>query len=208
MILSRRSFALVSYIALTIFGASFATADSIFTFETNSSGTTAPFTDTVGGLSATFTGQASVCNITGLGFVTLSGNALIQDFCVTGQSGALSISFSANLSSISLDFATAGGAGTLTLNAFENGAAAGTSTFSSSVPSGGFDGEGLASFSGLFNSLTLTSSDLLALDNVDAALPSTTTGTPEPNSIKAAGLGVAFLLLLLYRRRSGSITRS
>jgi hypothetical protein len=199
---------LVSYVALTVFGASLATADSIFTFETNSQGQTGPFTDTVGGLSATFTGQASVCNITGLGFVMLSGNALIQDFCVAGQSGPLSVSFSGNLSSISLDFATAGGAGTLTLNAFENGAAAGTSTFSSSVPPAGFDGEGLASFSGLFNSLTLTSSDVLALDNVDAALASTTTGTPEPSSIGAAGLGAGFLLLLVYRRRSGSITRS
>jgi hypothetical protein len=83
-----------------------------FDFEANTPGTTTPFTDTVGGLSATFTGQASVCASGGL-FQTLTANVLIQDRCVLNQSGPLGVSLSSDLSTASFDFATAGGVASL-----------------------------------------------------------------------------------------------
>lgn len=48
-----------------------------FDFEDIAPGTVLPFTDTIGGLSATFTGSASVCASGGL-FVSLTGNVEVQ----------------------------------------------------------------------------------------------------------------------------------
>ena len=68
--------------------ASLAAQAVTFDFEFNSPGTTTPFTATVLGLSATFTGEASVCGSIPQIPHPLTGNVLIQDLCVTGQSGA------------------------------------------------------------------------------------------------------------------------
>jgi hypothetical protein len=46
---------------------------TLFDFESIALGTTTNFTDTVGGLSVTFTGSASVCAAGGL-FATLAGH--------------------------------------------------------------------------------------------------------------------------------------
>lgn len=187
----------LGYIALTISGVSFASADSIFNFNSDTTGKTTPFTDTVGGLSATFTGKASVCDISTLGFVSLSGNALIQSYCVNDQSGPISTAFSANLSSVSFDFATAGGGASVTFSAYENGSLVGTLALSSSVPPGHYNGEGFADFSGVFNSFTLSSSDLLAIDNIDAVTPA-----PEPVGLAGIGLGIGLFPFVFRRKRA------
>ena len=174
-----------------------ASADAIFNFEANLPGTPTPFTDTVSGLSATFGGLASVCASEGL-FQSLSGNVLIQSLCgPSTQSGPLTISFSSNLAGISFDFATAGGAATMTLTAFENAMSVGTVSFTSTPPPGFFNGEGLANFSGTFNRLTLTSGDILALDNVKASAAA----VPEPASLATIPVVLGVLAAIGVRRR-------
>jgi hypothetical protein len=170
-----------------------------FDFEDIAPLTPTPFTETVGGLSATFTGSAFVCASGGL-FVALTGNVLAQELCGPGvQTGPLGISFSKDLSSVSLDFATAAGPGTLTAEALENGNPVSTSTFNSTVPPGYFSGEGFASVAGRFNSLTLTSADLLAIDNIS------TPAVPEPASIAVLGAALAGLILIGRRRKVGEL---
>ena len=170
---------------------------TLFDFENVAAGTPLPFTIIENGLSATFTGAASVCASGGL-FATLSGNVSIQEFCsANAQTGPLGISFSQDLSSASFDFATAGAAGTLTVQAFENGNLVSTSVFDTTVPAGQFSGEGFASVSGIFNSLTLTSASLLAIDNIS------TPAVPEPISIALLGTGLASLAVMRRRRKAG-----
>jgi len=169
---------------------------ALFDFENIAAGTALPFSDTVNGLTATFTGSASVCNSGGL-FVTLTGNVSIQELCSPNtQTGPLGISFSEDLSSVSFDFATAGVAGTLTAQAFENGNLVSTSVFGTTIPAGHFSGEGLASIAGMFNSLTLTSASLLAIDNIS------TPAVPEPASIALLGMGLAGFVLVRRRRKA------
>jgi hypothetical protein len=170
---------------------------AVFDFENIAAGTPLPFSDTVNGLTATFTGNASVCAVGGL-FVSLKGNAEVQELCAAGdQTGPLGIGFSSDLSSVSLDFATVAGPGTLTVEALENGNPVSTSTFNSTVPPGGFSGEGFASVAGTFNSLTLTSASLLAIDNIS------TPAVPEPASIALLGGGLAGFVLVRRRRKAG-----
>jgi len=186
---------LIPALAAVVANPRVASAASIYNFDSDTPGTVTPFVDTNNGLAATFGGGAAVCDVTGF-FDTLSGNALIQNLCVAEGSGPLSIAFGSDVSSISFDFATAGGANTDTLTAFEGMTTVGSATFSSTVPGGGFDGEGFASLSGVFNSITFSSNtgDLLAIDNVNA------TATPEPSTLTLliAPLGLASLVL---RRR-------
>jgi hypothetical protein len=177
-----------------------------FDFEANAQGTTTPFTDTVSGLSATFTGSASVCASGGL-FVTLTGNVLIQEHCSPNdQTGSLGISFSSDLSSVSFDFATVelvpGTAGALTVQAFENTNLVTTTVVPSTVPPGHPGGEGVASVTATFDRLVLTgdtTDTLLAIDNINAAVPSQ---APEPTSIALLGAGLAGLVLVGRRRRA------
>ena len=154
---------------------------TLFDFENIAAGTPLPFSDTVNGLTANFSGQASVCN-TGAFFQTLMGNTSIQQFCNNpangDQTGPLGISFSSDLSSVSFNFATFGGDSTLTVEALENGNPVSTSTFNSSIPPGQSVDEGFASVFGTFNMLVLTggSGALLAIDNIS------TPAVPEPAS--------------------------
>jgi hypothetical protein len=176
---------------------------TLFDFENIALGTTTTFTDKVGGLTATFTGSASVCSSGGQ-FVSLTGNIEAQELCTAGnQTGPLGISFSSDLSSVSFDFATVelvpGTPGALTVQAFENANLVATAVFNSTVPPGNPGGEGLASIAGTFNRLVLTgdtSDTLLAIDNIN-----TPALVPEPASIALLGTGLASLVLLRRRRK-------
>jgi hypothetical protein len=177
---------------------------TLFDFENIASGTVitdaTPLIDTVGGLTATFTGSASVCASGGL-FVSLTGNVEVQELCTAGnQTGPLKISFSSDLSSVSLDFATVAGPGALTVQALENGTAVSTSTFNSTVPPGNSNGEGFASVFGTFDMLVLTggSGALLAIDNISTPAAA----APEPASIALLGAGLAGLALTRRRRKA------
>jgi PEP-CTERM motif len=172
----------------------------VFDFESNAQNTTTPFTDTIGGLSATFTGSASVCSSTGF-FATLSGNVLIQSLCgSTTEAGPLDVSFSSDLSGASFDFATAGGSSMVTLQAFENATLVSSATLTSTIPSGFFNGEGVASATGMFNRLLVTGSTVLALDNIDATPQSSQ--VPEPASLALFGAGLAGAGLMWRRRKA------
>ncbi|HEY3454340.1 MAG TPA: PEP-CTERM sorting domain-containing protein [Bryobacteraceae bacterium] len=179
--------------------AQYTKADALFDFETNPSGTPTPFTNTVNGLSATFGGSARVCDSQGF-FQSLSGQILIQNFCgSSSDSGPLTISFSSPLTTISFDFAVAAPNGTLSLAAFLGGTPAGGSDFGTTVPPGLFNSEGVANFSGTFDSVELSSDFFLAVDNVDAS----TTPVPEPGV--SLLVPAALAVFAVMRRRSWSL---
>ncbi len=199
---SIRSFLLL-ILPLSLLVAVPASADAIFNFENVAVGTAAPFTSTVNGLTASFSGPATVCNVTPLNFATLSGNSLIQGFfpCSSLALGPISIGFSSNLSSISFNFATGSRpTAAMTLQAFENSALVGTTVFNSSAPPGNFpNGEGLAAFSGTFNNIVLSTAFTLAVDNINAT--TATTGVPEPASLSMLAAGGMILAGLARRAR-------
>ncbi len=199
---SFRAFALSLPLTLLLASSVPVYADAIFTFDDVTAGSITPFTSTANGLSASFSGPASVCDVSGANFSGLSGNAVIQDFCNPPQLGAVSISFSSNVSSVSFNFATAfSPSGSLTLEAFENSTSVGTSVFTSSVPPGNFpNGEGVASFSGLFNNVVLTPSSILAVDNLSATTAAVS--TPEPASFWSLLAGLSISALFLRRSRA------
>jgi hypothetical protein len=175
-----------------------ARGDAIYDFENITAGTATPFTDTVNGLSATFTGSASVCGSLGL-FSSLTGNVLIQSLCgPSTESGPITIAFSSNLTRITFDFATSAGAFPITFSAFEDSNLVGSTSFPSSLPPGSFNGEGVGTFSGTFNRVVINNpTSLLALDNINAA----STAVPEPAALALLGAGLLILTVPTRRKR-------
>lgn len=141
----------------------------------------------VNGLTASFNGNAAVCSSAGLSgnmFVALTGNALMQGFCSRGNApsfGAVTISFSTPLSKVSFALAINGtSSAPITVTFLDHGTAVGTQTLNPTVPNGGTGSpEVPVSYTGTFDSISVSSTALLAIDNLDAvpypAYPSTPT---------------------------------
>lgn len=174
-------------------------ASTVFTFDSDITGTAPTFTDTVGGLSVTFTSPSDPNGFT-IGPSTFS--ALTGQILADGPGNAsplpLTLTFSAPLTSISLLFATNSGTGVpLFLNAYSGGAGGtlvGTASASGAIPPGFGFPEGSLSFGGVvFDTIVLSSTAIdFAIDNVSATL------TPEPGGWGTAALGLG-LIGFLYR---------
>jgi hypothetical protein len=174
-----------------------------FDFEADTVGTPTQFTDTVGGLSATFSsspdaGGFIVTSMPGF-FQNLSGNVLIDS-----APESLTIAFSAPLTDISLNFATFD-TQALNLNAFFLGAPVGSSSVSGTVPAGFALPEGVIGFTGtLFDTVVLSSSTpSFAIDNVAATDPPAidAPAVPEPGSFLLCAGALAALSFVRLRRR-------
>ena len=189
--LSRLLLSLAAVCAIPLHASTFITGDV-------SLGTNTTFSDTNGGITATFSSPADPG-----GFVTSStsgyfswGPEMVFD---PGSSGAanipMTIGFSSTLSFISMDFGT-DGSGPFDLSAYLGGSLVGSVTVTGTAIVG-FP-EGIISFSGAnFNSVVLTSpsTPYFAIGNI--------TTTPEP------GYAVIFPVLgfglVMLKRRRGTI---
>jgi hypothetical protein len=180
-----------------------AKASAVFNFDGDSLGTSTGFTDTVDGLSATFSGSFDPG-----GFVvyptifdTLTGNVLGDPGPVGFDNLSLTIDFSQDLSGVSLDFATSdfGDASPLTLTAYENAQLVGSTQATGVIPGGFYFPEGQISFAGMFNEIVISSTATdFAVDNIAAVT------TPEPGLFPLLALGLAGLVFgsLRAKRRS------
>ena len=179
-------------------------ADSVFTFESDAVGTATQFSNTQNGTTATFSSPADPDGFEvfpALGFLTLTGNFLGPG-ANTPAHTPLTIAFSTNLNSISLDFGL-NDPGSLTLMVFEGATLVGTVSVTGVVPPGFSQPEGLISFDGAtFNSVVLNtpSANLFAIDNVDVA----TATVPEPSTLFLLCAGVVGLAITQRRRISRS----
>ena len=174
---------LLTFAFVSVCLCSAANASTIFTFDNDNLGTTTNFTDTVNGLSATFSSSADPGGfiVYPSFFETLTGNVL-GDPGPGGQNNlVLDVNFSQTLTALTLNFATADFVtpSPLTLVAYDNGIQVGSDTTTGQFLSGFTFPEGELAFGGAnFNSISLssTSSDF-AVDNIDV-LP--TAAAPEP----------------------------
>jgi len=176
-----------------------ARAATIFNFDNDAVGTSTGFTDTVNGISATFSssGDPGGFAVEQTIFQTLTGNVLGDPGPALQLGLTLNITFSSALSAIDLLFAT-GDFGTpspLTLDAYNGttlvGSVSQTGTVLSLFP------EGEIAFSGAaFNSVVLSSTaPTFAIDNVQVAQ------APEPGSATMLALGLLFAGVSAVRRR-------
>lgn len=182
-----------------------ASASTVFNFDNDTPGTSTTFTDTVGGLSATFFSGADPGSFVVFPsiFDTLTGNVL-GDPGPAGESNLfLDVEFSQTLTSVDLDFATADFSvpslfGIIALdNGFPVGEAFSYGTF---LPGFTFP-EGEISLSGVdFNGLDIGSyAPDFAVDNIAVNVAA----TPEPASLLLLGSGL--LLLVLFARRARAL---
>lgn len=176
----------------------------LFNFEGDATGTQTPFSNTSGGITATFSapggpGGFVVGPNPAYGSVLLSGQVLGEGFgTATGANIPLNIAFSRNLSSLTLDFANASfrllTPQTFTLQAFENGVSVGILTVPGLVPNGGSNAEGVIGFFGpVFNSVQLSSatsiSGQFAIDNIGIV-----GAPPVPEASTTVSLGLLLVL--------------
>jgi hypothetical protein len=179
-----------------------ANADTVFNFDSDAPGTLTTFTDTVNGVSATFSSLADPGGfvIFPSMFETLTGNVLGDPgTSVVSTNIALNVDFSQNLGSIALDFATAdfGTPSPLTLTAYENSTLVGSATSTGTFLAGFEFPEGIISFNGgTFNNVVLISTAPdFAVDNIAV------TPTPEPKSLSLLTVGLLLAAIIFVRRR-------
>lgn len=182
-----------------------ANASTVFNFDGDTLGTSTTFTDTVNGLSATFSSTADPGGFVVYQsmFETLTGNVL-GDPGPAGQDNlALSVNFSQNLSAVVLDFATSDfiTPSPLTLTAYENSTLVGSNTLPGQFLPGFTFPEGEIAFDGaIFNQIVISSTATdFAVDNINV-IPAT--AAPEPTTCALLGAGLLALSIPAVRRRS------
>jgi len=183
-----------------------ANASTVFNFNTDSVGTSTGFTDTVNGLSATFSSTADPGGFVVYQsmFETLTGNVLGDPGPAGLDNLSLAINFSSNLSGVTLDFATSDfiTPSPLTLTAYENSTLVGSSSLTGNFLTGYTFPEGEISLvGGSFNKLVISSAATdFAVDNI------TVVATPEPSVAALLGAGLVVMGVPALRRRQARKT--
>jgi hypothetical protein len=175
-----------------------ARADSVYNFESTAQGTSLPLTLTNNGLTATFDGDAFIYN-TANAYRLISGNAIFQ----ADYPGAISVSFSETLSSLTVDVATSDFGSAVRALLYENGVLVGSDNFDTAVLLGDTFGEGRVTLSGDFNGVSFvdTNDSYMAMDNFDAVVdPPAAAVTPELSSIALLGTGMLSVAGMVRRR--------
>ncbi len=179
-----------------------ANASTVFNFDADSLGTSTNFTDTAGGLSATFSSASDPGGFTVYSsmFETLTGNVLGDPGPAGLDNLALSVNFSQGLSAITLNFATSdfGTPSPLTLAVYENSNLVGSTSATGQFLSGFTFPEGEIAFSGgPFNRVVISSTAPdFAVDNINV------TAAPEPAVFGLLGAGLLALSIPGIRRKS------
>jgi hypothetical protein len=183
-----------------------ANASTIFNFDDDGLGTSTTFTNTVDGLSATFSSSADPGGfvVYPTMFETLTGNVLGDPGPALADNLALDVDFSQNLSAITLDFATSDfiTPSPFTVTAYENSVLVGSASSTGEFLSGFTFPEGEVSFDGgTFNQVVFSSTATdFAVDNIEV-IP---TSTPEPGTLALLGAGLFLSGSLKVRRRKAA----
>ena len=175
-----------------------------FNFDSDATGKPTQFTDTTGGVSATFSsnGDPGGFAVGPSFFQSLTGQVLIDPGPAGLNNLTLTVLFSTTGSSVTLDFATNSRTGVpFDLSAFDGSTLVGTVSATGTIPGGGFTfPEGVISFSGAaFNEIVLSAPNAkdFAVDNIAfTSGPS----VPEPSTALLMLIGGAAILTLARRR--------
>lgn len=183
-----------------------AKASTIFNFDGDGLGTSTTFTNTVDGLSATFSSSADPGGFVVYPtiFETLTGNVLGDPGPAFMDNINLAVNFSQNLSAIELNFATADfiTASPFTLTAYENSVLVGSATSTGQFLPGFAFPEGEIAFAGgTFNQVVLSStSPDFAVDNINVISAT----TPEPGTFALLAAGLFLSGISVVRRRKAA----
>lgn len=178
-----------------------ANAATVFDFENIATGTSTAFTDTVNGLSATFTSGADPGGFVVYPsiFETLTGNVLGDPGPAGADGLVLDIAFSRDQSAVTFDFATTdlSTPSPLTVTAYENSKLVGSASSTGQFLNGFAFPEGEIAFAGgNFNSLVISSTATdFAVDNITVA-----SDAPEPAASALYAIGLLALAPWLRQR--------
>ena len=159
-------------------------------------GTATTFSDTVNGLTATFSSPADPGGFaTTTNFFSFPGWQILADGPASPSNIPLRISFSSPQLTISMNYGIADQTGPFELDAYLGGSLVGSSIVNGSVPAGYYFSEGTISFSGEFNSVVLSSTT-----TPNFAVANINTATPEPSSLMLLGTAMAGVGGILRRK--------